>query len=481
VNADDTIAAISSAAGAGLRAVVRVSGPGALASAAAVFRPFGEPLARVGGFRWTDGVIAAGGVEMPGRALVFRAPRSYTRQDLVELHIPGSPVAAAMVLDGLLSAGARQAGPGEFTMRAFLSGRLDLSAAGAVADIIDAADDSQLRAAMDAMSGRLPRMAAQAGTELTDALATVEASIDLADEHIELASPRELATALDDLARRLSAAAGESDRAAENRWGPRIVLAGLPNAGKSSLMNALAGSDRAIVSHTPGTTRDVLTAHVKLAGVRAVLQDAAGWAPWPCGGAAAECQGGASPVELLAHQAARAAVAAADVTVLVVDASAASAHLKAAEFAAAIARAGRSGQCVCVLSKCDLLSGAAAKECVRAAAAATGWAAVAASAKTGAGLPELASILGRLAERSESASAAGLRHGQARVVAAAAEAATRAAASLRSAREIADVAELAAIELRAALGELSKLRATAADDLAEDVLARIFSRFCVGK
>ena len=134
---DDTIAAISSAAGPGARAIVRVSGPDALALAGRVFTPEPRtgPLDAVGGFRCADGLVALAqvGIEVPARAYVFRAPRSYTRQDVVELHIPGSPAVAGALLDALIAAGARQAGPGEFTARAFFSGRIDLSAAEAVA------------------------------------------------------------------------------------------------------------------------------------------------------------------------------------------------------------------------------------------------------------------------------------------------------------------------------------------------------------
>ena len=197
---DDTIVAVSTPAGLAARAIVRLSGPCAAALAGGVFQPQGASLAEAAPFRVVDGVVHAGPVELPGRAYVFRAPRSYTRQDVIELHIPGSPAAAAAVAAELVDAGARPAEPGEFTARAFLAGRIYLSAAEAVADVIDAADDAHLRSAMAALGGAVHRLCSRAADRLAEELALVESAIDLADEDIELDSPARTAERLTDLA-----------------------------------------------------------------------------------------------------------------------------------------------------------------------------------------------------------------------------------------------------------------------------------------
>jgi tRNA modification GTPase len=488
---DDTIVAISSPAGVSARAIVRLSGPEAVRLAERFFLGAEGPLAEAGGFRAFDGrvVIAGAGeapnaihrvwrplIELPARAYVFRAPRSYTRQDVVELHIPGSPVAATAMVSALLDAGARAAGPGEFTARAFFSGRIDLSAAEAVADMIDAADHAQLRQAGAAMGGWIHKLCRRAAAALTDALATVEASIDLAEEDIVLEQPRELSRRLEGVSRRLRRVARRAAEMPETAARPHVVIAGAPNVGKSSLLNALSGVDRAIVSALAGTTRDVLTAAMHLAdGSVAVLQDAAGLTK-PAGSLAAA-----------ADQAAWAAVVGADVVLFVFDLSAGRFEADI-ELLRQVRDSNRRCPLLAVGNKVDLLDEKlAARRTAKLAAQlpeavvdATSPPTLAVSALRGDGLERLrraiAECLNVSAERP--GQLLGLHQRQKRHLLAAAEAVRRTGRLLRPTGHIADVAELAAIELRTALNELGQISGQV---ITEDVLGRIFSRFCVGK
>jgi len=456
----DTIVAVSSAAGRASRSIVRLSGPRAVALAEGVFS---EPLAELGGFRAVTGRLRLAGpepVEVPTRAYVFRAPRSYTRQDVVELHVPGE-VVAAMACAALVAAGARPAEPGEFTARAFLTGRVDLARAEAVADIIDAEADAQLRSAVGVLGGALSRLCTPAAEILTDVLALAEASIDFASEQIELAPPADLARRVRDVAARLGDALSAAGAWAPASAEPRVAIAGRPNAGKSSLLNALSGTDRAIVSAMAGTTRDVLTAPADLAGCEAMLLDAAGLDVTD------------DPLERAAHAAARDAVAAADAVVFVADASAGD-PARQAELLEEVRSLNTRAPVVVVANKADLQADSSHLT------GRLGGPLLPVSAVTGEGLEALRRRLGEhLADLAPPGGGELLLHErQRRQIARSAEAAGRAADLLAAAGEVADVAELAAVELREALDALKELTG---EVVSEDVLASIFARFCIGK
>jgi tRNA modification GTPase len=516
---DDTIVAISSAAGSGGRAIVRLSGERALSLAGSVFEgwhDFPATLADIGSFRCVDGVVSflAGEglpISLPARAYVFRAPRSFTRQDVVELHIPGSVPAACALVDHLARAGARRAQAGEFTARAFFSGRIDLSAAQAVADVIDAASDAQLRSAMSALGGRLARLCAKVAGELAEALATTEASIDLAEEHIELDSPRELSRRLGLASEELRRLAAEARDMPEQAHLPRVVLCGRPNAGKSSLLNALAGFDRAIISPQAGTTRDVLGATIFLEGSAVLLQDAAGlvaagtvpflrtkrgqslnptkgtvpfFVPADARRGGNSPEKGDSPLRLsldqTAQAAARAAINAADVLLPVADLTDTGDLAGLSHQVDSWRSLNRRAPMLLLANKADLLAENEIAARVGELQAALNVLAVVTSAATGRGLVELRRELANLLQLSASrgAEALGLHQWQRQCILDAQHAAARAGEILKNSEQVADQAELVAVELRTALANLGQI---SGQIVTEDILGRIFARFCVGK
>lgn len=450
---------------------MRLSGPEAVALAEGVFS---EPLGGLAGFVSLAGTVAVQApcpIAAPGRAYLFRAPRSYTRQDVVELHVPGE-VVASVVCAAVIAAGARQADPGEFTARAFLSGRLDLASAEAVADVVDAEADAQLRSAIGVLDGALSRLCRPAAETLTKVLAEIEAGIDFADEDLALATPPELAAAAGEVAENLTAVLSRSGRwvRPQGTGRPRAAIAGRPNVGKSSLLNALSGVDRAIVSAMAGTTRDVLSAPAVLpGGVQVTLLDAAGLEDL------ADSPG--DPLACAVHSAAREATRSAEAVLFVIDA-AADAGDADRRLLGEVVELNRRAPLLILANKIDLLD--EADERVAALRRRFGRDVLAVSALTGEGLDDLRRVL---AERLGSLSAPQpdgllLHDRQRRGIAAAAEAAGRAAEILAAADEVADAAELVAVELRAALGSLGRLTG---EVVTEDILSAIFSRFCVGK
>jgi tRNA modification GTPase len=268
----ETIVALSSAAGGGARAVIRLSGPYALRVASSLFEP--PPSTPARGCH-SGSVLLPGIAPLPAQLFLWPAPHSYTGQDVVELHTLAAPPLVELLLASLHNAGARQAQPGEFTLRAFLAGKLDLTRAEAVLGVIEAEDRDDLKRALAQLAGGVTRPLEQLRADLLDLLADVEAGLDFGDEDIEFVDRTALLHRLGKgLALVTLLGKQLEDRGVSGR--PfRAVLVGRPNVGKSSLFNALAGA-AALVSPEPGTTRDYLLKRLDLEGIPVDLVDTAG-------------------------------------------------------------------------------------------------------------------------------------------------------------------------------------------------------------
>lgn len=437
----DTIVAIATPAGHGGVGIVRLSGPRARAIGGAMagidLRARHAHHARLCG---ADGAVIDDAV-----VVWFAAPASYTGEDVLELQAHGSPAVLAALVERCVALGARRARPGEFTERAFLAGKLDLAQAEAVADLIAAADVRAMRAARRALDGAFSREVHALAGSMLALRVHVEAAIDFADEPIETLGGARLVAGLADLAQALAATLGRARHGQRLRDGLHAVIVGPPNAGKSSLLNALAGGERAIVTDVPGTTRDLLHAQVRVDGVELTLVDTAG------------LRGGGGVIEREGMRRAREELTRADLALAVVDARDPQAGRDAV--AAAIAGVPR---VLWLHNKADLPGAQAAPD------------ALLVSARTGAGLPELHRLLAGAAGGGDGGD--GAYTARARHVDALAAAQARLAAA-RAHLQDGDL-DLAAEALRlghAALGSIT------GEVRADDLLGHIFARFCIGK
>ena len=352
----DTIAAISTAPGAGGIAIVRLSGPRAEQLLRAVFRPASEK-ADLSGRRLTYGAAVDGRGEVLDEvmAVLLHAPRTYTREDMAEIHCHGGGACASAVLARFLALGARAAEPGEFTRRAYENGRIDLSGAEAVMQLIGAQGEAARRAALRQMRGGVTGFVTGAVEKLTELLSRIQAAVDFPEEVDEAVVGAEARVELEALAGELAKRA-DPRRARMLREGASVVLCGRPNVGKSSLMNALLSAERAIVTDIPGTTRDVLSERMVLDGKVVRLSDTAG------------IRESEDAIERMGVARAQGEVEAADVALLVLDAS----QPLAAEDAALLSQADEryivclnKGDLPAVLTAADVeafLAGSAGKE-----------------------------------------------------------------------------------------------------------------------
>ncbi|WP_435104336.1 tRNA uridine-5-carboxymethylaminomethyl(34) synthesis GTPase MnmE [Arhodomonas sp. AD133] len=268
----ETICAVATPPGRGGVGIVRVSGPAVAAIAESVLGAVPTPrYARFARFRDGDG-----GVLDEGIALYFPGPHSFTGDDVLELHGHGGPVVLDRILRRLTGLGARLARPGEFSERAFLNDRLDLAQAEAIADLIDARTEDGARAAMRSLSGEFSQRIDALVEAVTELRVYVESAIDFADEEIDFLGESAVSDRLADLRERLDDTLAAARRGRLLAEGMTVVIAGRPNAGKSSLLNRLAGTEAAIVTEVPGTTRDVLRERIQLEGLPLHVVDTAG-------------------------------------------------------------------------------------------------------------------------------------------------------------------------------------------------------------
>jgi len=275
--ATETIAAISTPPGEGAIALVRISGPAAVSIAEKIFRGKKRPSRFASHSQYFGDIVTeSGGLIDEVMMSIHRAPASYTGEDIVEISCHGGTLVTAKVLEACLHAGARGARPGEFTERAFLNGKMDLTQAEAVIDLIRARTDLALRSATEQLEGKLGEQIKGIRDSLVDLLAHVEASIDFSEEGIAPDEGNSLRVRLDSVREQIAALLATADHGRILRDGVRVVIYGATNAGKSSLLNRLLGYERVIVSDAPGTTRDTIEETVNLCGVPVRLLDTAG-------------------------------------------------------------------------------------------------------------------------------------------------------------------------------------------------------------
>lgn len=276
---DDTIAAIASAPGGALRGIIRVSGPQVIECLDHCFTTessVGADLKMTRRPHWRDGHLKVGETSIPCRTYLWPTARSYTGQPTAELHTIGSPPLLDLALESVCESGARLAGPGEFTFRAFLSGRIDLPQAEAVLAVIDAHDERHLRMALAQLAGGLSGPLHELRDELVDLLAELEAGLDFVEEDIEFITLTQLARRLEVIQQRSKALIDAIGQRSVDPRQFRVVLVGSPNVGKSSLLNALVARPTAIVSDQAGTTRDYVDTSLDLDGLICSVVDTAG-------------------------------------------------------------------------------------------------------------------------------------------------------------------------------------------------------------
>ena len=447
---DTTIAAVASAAGAAARGIIRLTGPEVLQAISTVFTPSETSPPTTAAHRVTGIIHCDDDVEVAGAAQIWPTSRSYTGQPMVELHLPGCPPLIESTLERIFRAGVRPASPGEFTLRAFLAGRIDLTQAEAVLGVIDASTSDELTTALQQLAGGLSGRIQQLRVDLIDLLADLEAGLDFVEEDIEFVENAEVIRRLRITGDAIDSIIEQSTERMQSIGRPRVVLAGLPNAGKSTLFNALTNSAEAIVSRVAGTTRDYLTAPVRFGSIEFDLVDTAGW------------EQGDSEIEAIAQQFRSEQIQRADL-ILWCTAADPSREAAASSGNPVLERA----NVMSLMTQCDLVTtdAPASSDELRV------------SSLTRAGLPELQEQIVRALSQEQT----GSRQLISSTAARSRDSLQRARAATMLAIEAAEQLlgnELVSLEIREVLESLGEVVGAVYTD---DILDRIFSRFCIGK
>lgn len=462
-DAEQTIAAVASAPGPAARGIIRVSGAGTVGIVTELCSLDRTEIGTAA-WRFESEIALTETATLAVSVFLWPTRRSYTGQPMAELHLPGSPPLLELVLEELFQRGVRPARRGEFTLRSFLAGRLDLTQAEAVLGVIDAYDSDELKTALRQLAGGLSGKIGEVRSVLLNVLADLEAGLDFVEEDIEFVSQQRLVESLSECRATVAQLYEDADTRMHSTGRLRVVLAGLPNAGKSTLFNSLTGRDAAIVSHETGTTRDWLSAPVMSGDFDVV--DTAGWEESlgadPAGGisAAAQQQRDEQTVE-------------ADLILWCTAADALPAEVSL-DTQTRLALAERHLSVLPVFTKTDCPSPAESTVPDNP----PSWpVALAVSTVNGEGIAELLSEIGRQLKEQ--------RRGSRQLVG---STAARSRESLRQALELLGRAieaaqlgigdELIAIEIRATLDQLGEIVGAVYTD---DILDRVFSRFCIGK
>lgn len=477
---DDTICAVATPMGEGGVGIVRISGPQAIPAASRILQlRSGKSLEhikpyhlRLGQFMWKSGPAG----KFPGTegstvldevlVVVMRAPRSYTGEDVVEVHAHGGPVIVNAICEGLTRAGARLAEPGEFTKRGFLNGRLDLAQAEGVLDTIRATSLQSLKMAQEHLQGKLSGIICHQRDRLLKLVAHLEAGMDFVEDDIQFIDYHELKREIHGILEEVLQLVHSAEDGRIIREGIRTVIVGRPNVGKSSLLNAILGTNRAIVSHIPGTTRDVLEEAIIVDGILIRFFDTAG------------LRETADELETEGMTRATQAMETADVLVLAFDQS-----VSLNEKDLDLIKQYMAKPCVMVLNKSDLPSRLSLEEFhqiveqIRKGVGEGENTYIEVSALTGKGIPDLKRairnlVVGRQVEASDSVLVSRLRHKK--LLESAGTALQNALKALDEALSV----ECIALELRIALNALGEIVGVITN---EDILDQIFREFCIGK
>ncbi len=450
----ETIAAVATAPGRGGIGVVRVSGP--RAKAVAITLSGREPTPRhahYGPFHADDGEVIDEGL-----LLFFPGPHSFTGEDVLELQGHGGPVVMDMLLQRCVALGVRLARPGEFSERAFLNDKLDLAQAEAIADLIEASSTQAARNAVRSLQGDFSRRVHQLTESLVQLRIYVEAAIDFPEEEIDFLADGRILALLQDLRAELSTVLHQAAQGALLRDGMTVVIAGRPNAGKSSLLNALAGREAAIVTDVAGTTRDVLREHIQIDGMPLHILDTAG------------LRDTKDPVERIGVERAIKAIEDADRILLVIDASAANNEPQDSKWPELLSSRPDPAKTTLVRNKADITGERPALR-----VDADGHSIISVSARSGDGLDLLRDHLKHCMgydQTAESSFSARRRH---------LDALRQASLHLdhgHAQLTLAGAGELLAEDLRQAQQALGEITGAFSSD---DLLGRIFSSFCIGK